>query len=147
VVRLHSGSEVVGSFEPNYSNGSRHGARLERWLMGNATHVTSPSKALLSATPKANFKRGTVIPNPVDTDYFTPVSQSLAVDSFPIVLCVGRQRFRKGMHVLARAIPTVWEKVPEATFTFVPASMGKSGGSPAPSYRQTLGGVPAPTAS
>lgn len=139
VVRLHSGSEVVASFEPNYSNGSRHGARLERWLMGNATHVTSPSKALLTATPKANFKRGTVIPNPVDTDYFKPVSQSLAVDSFPNVLCVGRPRFLKGMHVLARAIPTVWEKVPEATFTFVPASMGKSGGSPADAYREILG--------
>jgi starch synthase len=139
VVRLHSGSEVVANFEPNHSNGSKHGARLERWMMGNAAHVTSPSKALLTATPNANFKRSTVIPNPVDTDYFKPASQPVAVDPFPNVLCVGRPRFLKGFHVLAGAIPRVWEKFPETTFTFIPAAMGKSGGSPLDSYREILG--------
>lgn len=139
VVRLHSGSAVVANFEPQHSNGSGQGARLERWMMGNAAHVTSPSKALLTATPNVNFKRSTVIPNPVDTDYFKPLSESVAVDSFPNVLCVGRPRFLKGIHVLARAIPMVWEKVSEATFTFVPASMGKSGGSPADAYCEILG--------
>ena len=139
VVRLHSGSEVVAHFEPNHSNGSSHGARLERWMMGQAAHVTSPSNALMTSTPNANFKRGTVIANPVDTDYFKPVSRAVAVDSVPNVLCVGRPRFLKGIHVLARAIPTVWEMNPEATFTFVPASMGKSGGSPADAYREILG--------
>ena len=74
VVRLHSGSEVVANFEPHHSNGSGHGARLERWMMGNAAHVTSPSKALLTATRNPNFKRSTVIPNPVDTEYFKPHS-------------------------------------------------------------------------
>jgi glycosyltransferase involved in cell wall biosynthesis len=139
VVRLHSGSDVVANFEPNHANGASHSARSERWLMGNAAHVTSPSEALLAATPKANFKHSTVIPNPVDTDYFKPLSQSVAVDGFPNVLCVGRPRFLKGIHVLARAIPMVWEKIPEATFTFVPAAMGKSGGSPADAYREILG--------
>jgi glycosyltransferase involved in cell wall biosynthesis len=139
VVRLHSGSAVVANFEPHHSNGSGHDARLEHWMMGNAAHVTSPSKALLTATPKANFKRSTVIPNPVDTDYFKPLSESVAVASFPNVLCVGRPRFLKGIHILARAIPMVWENASEATFTFIPASMGKSGGSPADAYREFLG--------
>ena len=139
IVRLHSGSEVIAHFEPNHSNGSKHGARLERWMTGNAAHVTSPSKALLTATQKTNFKRSTVIPNPVDTDYFKPVSHPVAVESSSNVLCVGRPRFLKGVHVLARAIPTVWEKAPETTFTFVPASMGKSGGSTADAYREILG--------
>ncbi len=141
VVRLHSGSEVVASFEPNHTNGSRRSARLERWLMGKAARVTSPSKALLTATPKAKFKRGTVIPNPVDTDHFKPVSQSDEGDSYPNILCVGRPRFLKGIHVLAHAIPAVWEGVPEATFTFVPASMGKSGEAPADAYREILGNL------
>jgi glycosyltransferase involved in cell wall biosynthesis len=139
VVRLHSGSGIVATFEPNHSNGARHGARSERWLMGNAAQVTSPTEALLTATQKANFRHSTVIPNPVDIDYFKPASPELAVNSFPNVLCVGRPRFLKGIHVLARAIPTVWEKFPETTFTFVPASMGKSGGSPADAYREILG--------
>jgi glycosyltransferase involved in cell wall biosynthesis len=139
VVRLHSGSDVVANFEPNHANGSSHSARSERWLMGNAAHVTSPSQALLAATPRANFKHSTVIPNPVDTDYFKPASQSVTVDALPNMLCVGRPRFLKGIHVLARAIPAVWEKVPEATFTFVPASMGKSGGSTDDAYREILG--------
>src|SRR6185369_10264546 len=81
VVRLHSGSEVVAKFEPDHSNGSGQSALLERWLVGNAAQVTSPSKALLMATSKATGKRGTVIPNPVDTDYFKPVSRSAEVDS------------------------------------------------------------------
>jgi glycosyltransferase involved in cell wall biosynthesis len=139
VVRLHSGSDVLANFEPHHSNGSKRDARMERWIMGNAAHVTSPSKALLTATSKANFKRSTVIPNPVDTDYFKPAAQSDAIDSVPNVLCVGRPRFLKGIHVLACAIPKVWEKASEATFTFVPASMGKSGGLPADAYCEILG--------
>ena len=139
IVRLHSGSEVVANFEAHQANGSKHSARLERWLIGNAAHVTSPSKALLTATAKAKFKRGTVIPNPVDTTHFKPVSQCDEVDSIPNVLCIGRPRFLKGIHVLADAIPTVWDDVPEATFTFVPAAMGKSGESPADAYREILG--------
>ena len=141
IVRLHSGSEIVAKFEPDHSNGSAQSARLERWLMGNAAQVTSPSKALLLATPKAKFERGTVIPNPVDTDYFKPASRSGEVDSAANVLCVGRPRFLKGIHVLAQAIPSVWEQVPEAEFTFVPAAMGTSGESPADAYREILGNL------
>jgi glycosyltransferase involved in cell wall biosynthesis len=81
-----------------------------------------------------------VIPNPVDTDHFKPVSQS-EPDSVTNILCVGRPRFLKGIQVLAHAIPTVWEGSPETTFTFVPASMGKSGESPLDSYRAMLGNL------
>jgi glycogen(starch) synthase len=141
VVRLHSGSEIVANFEPAHANGANRGARTERWLIRKAAHVTSPSKALLMATSKANFKRGTVIPNPVDTDYFKPNSHSEKVDTVPNVLCVGRPRFLKGIQVLAAAIPKVWEARPEAVFTFVPAPMGKSGGAPADAYRAILGNL------
>mgnify|MGYP003694166337 CR=1 FL=1 len=97
------------------------------------------SKALLTATRNPNFKRSTVIPNPVDTEYFKPLSQSAAVDSFPECVVCWSPALSKGIQVLARAIPMVWEKVPEATFTFVPASMGKSGGSPADAYLEIFG--------
>jgi len=139
VVRLHSGSEVVANFEPNHANGSAGGARSERWLIRKATHLTSPSNALLTATTKA--RPGTVIPNPVDVEHFKPASQLDKQDSPANVLCVGRPRFLKGIHVLAQAIPTVWETFPEATFTFVPASMGTSGESAADAYRAILGNI------
>jgi glycosyltransferase involved in cell wall biosynthesis len=140
IVRLHSGSQVVANFEPNHANGSRRNARLERRLLGNAVQVTSPSKALLLATDP-DFKRGTVIPNPVDTDYFKPAPRSTEVVSVPNVLCVGRPRFLKGIQVLAQAIPAIWKDAPKTTFTFVPAAMGKSGGAPADAYRTILGNL------
>jgi glycogen synthase len=141
IVRLHSGSGVVADFEPNQANGSRLNARLERRLMRSAAHVTSPSTALVTATHGVDFKRCTVIPNPVNTDHFKPTTQSVESDSYPNVLCVGRPRFLKGIHVLAQAIPTVWKDLPQTRFTFVPAPMGTSGGSPADAYCAILGNL------
>jgi glycosyltransferase involved in cell wall biosynthesis len=142
IVRLHSGSQVVAKFEPNHANGTRLNTRLERWLLGKAAHVTSPSKALLTlATEASDSKRRTVIPNPVDTDHFKPDFQTHESNSSANVLCVGRPRFLKGFHVLAQAIPRIWEENPETTFTFVPAPMGRSGGSPRDAYGSSLGNL------
>jgi glycogen(starch) synthase len=142
VVRLHSGSRVVAEFEPDRVNGLRLGVGLERWLLRRAAHVTSPSKALLTATPEAcDSKRCTVIPNPVDTDHFKPEFHSSESKSFPKVLCVGRPRFLKGFHVLAQAMPRIWEEAPDTTFTFVPAPMGQTGGSPRDAYGSQLGNL------
>jgi glycosyltransferase involved in cell wall biosynthesis len=47
----------------------------------------------------------------------------------------------KGIQILAEAMPQIWQAIPEARFTFVPASMGKGGGSPTDSYREILGSL------
>jgi glycogen(starch) synthase len=142
VVRLHSGSRVVANFEPNQANGTKLNARLESWLVGKAARVTSPSKALLTATLNGRASAGcNVIPNPVDTDYFEPDATSSEAKAFPSVLCVGRPRFLKGFHVLAQAIPEVWKETPETRFTFVPAPMGKTGGAPRDAFASSLGNL------
>ncbi len=142
VVRLHTGSGVVMNFEPNPSKPMKRDARFERWLIGNAAHVTSPSKALLTSTLNGRAsERCTVIPNPVDTDHFRPHPPSSDSNSIPNVICVGRPRYLKGFHVVARAIPIVWEAIPEARFTFIPAPMGKTGGSLRDAYAGILGNL------
>jgi glycogen(starch) synthase len=142
VVRLHSGSKVLMNFETNHSKQANLNRRAESWLIKKAAHVTSPSQALRDSV---NGERGSrplsVIPNPVDVDRFKPNSNSKPSDSAPNILCVGRPRFLKGIHVLSQAIPKVWQEIPEALFTFVPAPMGKGGGSPREAYREFLGSL------
>jgi len=140
VIRLHSGSRVLSNFESNLPNQVKLNRQAENWLIRKAAHVTAPSRALRDSL---NGERGnrplTVIPNPVDIDHFKPGSNVSDSGAAPTILCVGRPRLLKGIHVLARAIPQVWNEIPEAAFTFVPAPMGKSGGSPRAAYREFLG--------
>jgi glycosyltransferase involved in cell wall biosynthesis len=142
VVRLHSGSRILRNFETNNSIQAGLNRRLESWLIRKAAHVTAPSNALRDSV---NGERGsrplTVIPNPVDVDHFKPNSHSRPSESAPNILCVGRPRFLKGIHVLAEAIPQIWKEIPEAQFTFVPAPMGKGGGSARDAYREFLGSL------
>lgn len=142
VVRLHSGSRVVGNLEANGSRSANLDSRAERRLIREAAYVTSPSLALRNSV---NGERGsrplTVIPNPVDVDHFKPDSEFRPSDRGPIILCVGRPRFLKGIHVLAAAMPRIWSEAPNAIFMFAPAPMGKGGGSPREAYREFLGNL------
>jgi glycosyltransferase involved in cell wall biosynthesis len=142
VVRLHSGSRVVRNVEADGSNAASLDSRAERRLIRKAAHVTSPSLALRNSV---NGERGsrplTVIPNPVDVDHFKPDSDLRPSDSAPNILCVGRPRFLKGIHVLAGAMPRIWSEAPNAIFTFAPAPMGKGGGYPREAYRELLGNL------
>ena len=142
MVRLHSGSRVVMNFEGNHSKQARLNRRAESWLIRKAAHVTSPSQALRdSVNGECGSRSLTVIPNPVDVDRFKLNSHSKTSDSAPNILCVGRPRFLKGIHVLAQAIPRILKEIPQALFTFVPAPMGKGGGSPHDAYREILGSL------
>ena len=142
VVRLHSGSRVVSNFETTLSKRVKLNRRAESWLIEQAACVTSPSQALRDSL---NGQRGsrslTVIPNPVDVDHFKPNSDFSPSESAPSILCVGRPRFLKGIHILGHAIPKVWQENPETIFKFVPAPMGKGGGSPRDAYCDLLGGL------
>jgi len=139
VVRLHSGSSVVMNFEPGHKDNARLKRGAESWLVSKAAHITSPSEALRHSVNGRGAGRFTVIPNPVDVDHFKPNTDSGLRDSSANVLCVGRPRFLKGIHVLARAMPGVWENCPDTTFTFAPAPLGKGGGSARDAYREILG--------
>ena len=143
VVRLHSGSRIVSQFEPaTASKQPGLDRRAESWLIRRASLVTSPSQALrVSLNGELGTRSLAVIPNPVDIDHFKPKSASIAVNSKPNILCVGRPRRIKGIHVLAKAMPAIWQHVPEARFTFLPAPMGTGGGSPREAYREFLGSL------
>lgn len=143
VVRLHSGSGLVAKFEPANLNGNgpKRDERFERWLIRKAAHVTSPSKALIPFTLNGSTSAScTVIPNPVDVDYFKP-DPGVKDSDLPNILFVGRPRFLKGIHVLAEAMPLIWKRIPEATLTLVPVPMGKSGGSPRDAYATIFGSL------
>ncbi len=140
VVRLHSGAGIVNQFE--------EGARALEWLdrqgekqvVRTATHVTAPSKALLDSSLKIfPFLAGktTVIPNPIDSQLFTPNPHSHPDPNR--VLSIARPRPLKGLKVLARAIPLVWAILPETTFTFVGAAMGRMNESVDTAFRKELG--------
>ena len=140
VIRLHSGSQVISQFEPDVAHHAKANRRIESWLIKKAAVVTSPSEALRASLNGALGSRSVkVVPNPVDVDHFKPDSQSGEPDSMPNVLSVGRPRFLKGFHVLAKAIPMIWKENPATSFTFVPAPMGTGGGSPADAYSAILG--------
>jgi glycosyltransferase involved in cell wall biosynthesis len=142
VVRLHSASRVARNLESRDSSFTTLNFQAERRLIRKATHVTSPSLALKNSL---NGDRGngplTVIPNPVDVDHFKPNSGGKPANTVPNIVCVGRPRFLKGIHVLAEAMPQIWNQFPHSVFTFVPAPMGKGGGSPREAYRECLGSL------
>ncbi|RLE49349.1 MAG: hypothetical protein DRJ31_05185, partial [Candidatus Methanomethylicota archaeon] len=59
-----------------------------------------------------------IIPNGVDTDFYSPSRSSLSEDSMKI-LFVGRLVFRKGAHVLVRAFKIVCKEVKDAKLEIV----------------------------
>jgi len=61
-------------------------------------------------TPKKNI---VIIPNGVDTDRFNSPEKSNITEK-PTILYVGRLVYRKGLHVLIRAMPYVLRKIPDA---------------------------------
>lgn len=140
VVRLHSGSALVRNFEGDRDANVKTESRLEQQLLKRAMRITSPSAALLSSMSlNGDAARSTVIPNPVDIDHFKPTGAAKTAAEHPKVVCVGRPREIKGIQVLAQAMPLVWQTIPKTRFIFVPAPMGKGGGSPPDAYREFLG--------
>jgi glycosyltransferase involved in cell wall biosynthesis len=130
VVRIHSCSQQTMAL-----NGvsQRLPLRISHWCerqtVSLAHHLTAPSRAIvqdnLAYLPIQRGELVKVIPNPVDVERFCPAGNRLPADK-PIVLFVGRLQQLKGAHILAQAIPLVWQDHPEAHFIFV----GRDGQSP-----------------
>jgi glycosyltransferase involved in cell wall biosynthesis len=116
-IRLHSCSQILRY----YSSGKvdkrvRAIDRLEAWTAIRAYGITSPSKAALQATQqfwKRTLSGVRIIPNPsgVPSDPHVLVPR----ESRSIVFS-GRLERRKGIHILAQAIPQVLRAVPDAEF-------------------------------
>lgn len=94
---------------------------LEEWWLRRATQLVGLTKALTAWVDTLYELRMGQVPLvkvPVDTRFFRPPASTRSTDE-PVVLYVGRFEFRKGVHVLLRAIPKILDQVPHAKFLFV----------------------------
>ena len=100
--------------------------RLEQQAILRASVVTSPSAELRRIVadefriPSLKIKI-IVVPNPIDVDLFRPIDNEVSTkqDQNPIVTYVGRLEYRKGVHVLAAAIPIIRKEFPQVRFRFI----------------------------
>lgn len=98
----------------------------EYWLL-KAKKIISVSKAILKLTSdffQLNFKGTPIIPNPININNLKFYKEIENTTNRPIILYVGRLEFRKGPHVLIRAIPFVIKEMPETKFLFIGSDCG-----------------------
>lgn len=125
VIKLHTSETLV--FKLNHEPVTldiKLLKRLEEFWLLQADRIVGVTRAIAEISAryyKINNKRIRVIPNPVDVDLFVPCNEG--IDPLNI-LYAGRLEFRKGVHVLLRAIPQILRQVPEASFTLVGADCG-----------------------
>jgi glycogen synthase len=120
VIKLHTPEGLV--YKLNREAYSRDRFLIEKleehWLL-KAKQLIGLSKAITDLTRqhyKTKFKNIPIVPNPIDISSFKyePISKNENM-----VLYTGRLEFRKGVHVLARAIPHVLKKTPETKFVLI----------------------------
>jgi len=106
------------SYEMNYD--VRLISAMEKYCILNADQVTAPSHDMARVISIC-FSKGTktiqVVPNPLDTNLFSPPSRAVSKKNVKI-LHVGRMERVKGIEVLIKAIPEVLARVPSAQFIF-----------------------------
>ena len=124
VVRLYTPLSLIGELGLNRStNVLDYGILrlLEKTSINKATAVTSPSRNLASlVAEKFKYKRPiSIIYNPINTEVFSPGVKSSKCDSWVNILFAGRLEDRKGVHVLAQAIPQVVARVPSVRFVLL----------------------------
>ena len=125
VIKLHTSETLV--FKLNHEPVTldiKLLKKLEEFWLLQADTIIGVTQAIAGMSMKyysINNKPVRVIPNPVDVDLFVPRDE----ECNPLnVLYVGRLEFRKGVHILLRAIPQILRRIPEASFTLIGADCG-----------------------
>ena len=130
-VRLHTPAFVVHRFDDGPTGVDRLLVNwLEKKTIVEADLITSPSLSLariVAQRYQIPLERIHLLRYPLDTDLFTPGPRPHHARQ--TVLFVGRLNRRKGVHVLARAIPLVAHACPQVDFCFVGPDMpiGRTG--------------------
>lgn len=92
---------------------------IEKYSITHATKLISPTKSLADIISEEFKLKGIdVLPNCVDTDFFQ-YKEKTTNRKDKILIYAGRLERRKGVEVLARAIPLVLKAFPEIKFLFV----------------------------
>lgn len=115
--RLHAPSHITAS--DHYGPTSRHLRQvmhMETLFLRHALALSAPSQSVADLTQKILGKSGLmeVIPNPVVCPEI-PISDVRKIDR-PHVVFVGRLEKLKGFDTLMKALPWVYEKIPDAIY-------------------------------
>ena len=130
VVKLHTPESIV--FKLDYVSKTLDYElieHLEHWWIERADQVISLTDAITDLTRKYfDIKKNSFpkVANPIDFSKISAPDKPCNKDDAKTILYVGRLEFRKGVHVLVKAIPKVIEKYPEARFIFVGDDCGMS---------------------
>lgn len=120
IIKLHTPEGIVYRLNRDLATDDRRLIeKLEEWWICRANRAIGLSKAIVNLTSQyyhIAFKDIPIVPNPINIDLFKP---ALAFNTNNNILYIGRFEFRKGVHVLLRAIPHVLEKIPQAKFIFI----------------------------
>jgi glycosyltransferase involved in cell wall biosynthesis len=101
---------------------------IERYCMKHATKLISPTKSLADIiSNELRIDEIEVLPNCVDTDFFINRAKN-GNRVQKTVLYAGRLERRKGVEVLAKAIPSIVAKAPQIKFQFVGRDTPTAGG-------------------
>ncbi|RJO63720.1 MAG: glycosyltransferase family 1 protein [Candidatus Omnitrophota bacterium] len=126
VIKLHTPESIVFTLDRvPQSLDFKCIKALEEWWILRARKLIGLSHNIIDLTCryfKISLRNVPVIENPLDIDFFCP-DPSVHPVRYRI-LFAGRLEFRKGVHVLIRAIPLVLKRIPEATFIFVGSDCG-----------------------
>lgn len=127
VIKLHTPESVALKLDNVYPDlDFRVRSALEKWWINKADKIiglTQAIKDLVARYYNISSNGMPIVPNPIDIDFFKPREHKIA-KSNPVVLYAGRLEFRKGVHVLMRAIHRVLKKIPEAKFIFIGKDSG-----------------------
>jgi glycogen(starch) synthase len=94
---------------------------LEKWSIKKATIVNSPSESLANlVNKKFNINKNVeLIYNPIDTNRFRPCQEKNKKNDTVRLLFIGGFTDRKGVHILAQAIPLIVKELDFVEFTII----------------------------
>ena len=129
VVRLHTPLFVINAIaRARRPIDTVLASHLEIISMERATRLTSPSHSLANVVAKKLALRESsvrVIPNGIDPKSLSGVRdvefrrKHGIAENVPLILFIGKLEYRKGVGLLAKAIPIIMSEVKDAMFAFV----------------------------
>lgn len=123
IIKCHSPSVLLNEVYKNPPTlDSRFVDWIERAAIRNANLVISPSKNLADiVSEKMGIKINDIdiIPNPLDTEFFFPISIPYKEKNELKVLFVGRLDRLKGAHIFVEAIPFILKVFPDVSITLI----------------------------